>query len=307
MNLKSHYKIIISIIIIIILVSSLIIYFYPHNNTYYYNNGKNIEIKYFNNMDRINNYFYNTFNNYSLSSDSIDNNKISYLNSTLINPFYYPCNGFTSYLKINLKNINNNYVYITISDYNHNNLYPHLVGINNTHTLNNNQTVFKINKNNNLNNICVYIPCFNNYLNDNYYNFTIKISSGKLYNIFYINTLKESAIYGTVGLSNKSQTQDYTMNSTMFVYNDNTGRYNIVNITNGEYYFFTVPRDSYNLYYISNNTLKCFYMNSNKGIVKAGSISSPPYMESLLEDIFMWFIINLKSHYKIIIYIIFIL
>ena len=59
------------------------------------------------------------------------------------------------------------------------------------------------------------------YLSGNYYNFSMKISAGKLYDMFYIDTVEESAVYGTVGISNSTQTQDYSMNSTMFVYNIN--------------------------------------------------------------------------------------
>ena len=49
MNLKSHYKIIISIIIIIILFLPVIIYYYPHSNIEYHNNGESINVKYFRN------------------------------------------------------------------------------------------------------------------------------------------------------------------------------------------------------------------------------------------------------------------
>lgn len=67
LNIKKHYKIIVSILIVIILISSLIIYFYPHNNTKYINNGQEIDVKYFN----VGYTFPYNKNNYSLSSYSI--------------------------------------------------------------------------------------------------------------------------------------------------------------------------------------------------------------------------------------------
>jgi hypothetical protein len=110
MNIKSHYKIIVSIIIIIILVSSVIIYFYPHNNELYYNNGRSIDVKYFN----VGYTFPYNKNNYSLSSYSINNNKTSYLNSTIINPRVLPYNSLGIYFGINIvNNLKNKYIYIT--------------------------------------------------------------------------------------------------------------------------------------------------------------------------------------------------
>ena len=85
MNLKSHYKIIISIIIVIILFLPLIIYYYPYNNTEYNNNGESVDVKYFHNEYSIYACMFNS--NYSASSYSTGNSE-SYLNTTLTNPAY---------------------------------------------------------------------------------------------------------------------------------------------------------------------------------------------------------------------------
>ncbi|HII82894.1 MAG TPA: hypothetical protein HA269_06450, partial [Ferroplasma sp.] len=111
MNLKSHYKIIISIIIVIILFLPLIIYYYPYNNTEYNNNGESVDVKYFHNEYSIYACMFNS--NYSASSYSTGNSE-SYLNTTLTNPAYYQLEGqLMSHINISMKNINARYVYIT--------------------------------------------------------------------------------------------------------------------------------------------------------------------------------------------------
>ena len=283
MNIKSHYKIIISIVIIIILVSSVIIYYNINNknNTSYYNNGKSIDVKYFN----VGYTFPYNKNNYSLSSYSINNNKTSYLNSTIINPRVLPYNSLGIYFGINIvNNLKNKYIYITITG----NDNKYFSGINNysSEKIKNNNIIYKINNSNKVH-YSIYSLYLGNYLNNNYYNFTIKISSGKLYNTFYINTLKESAIYGTVGLkpgcSDNNNGYDTSLNSIMFVYNVNESKYNIVNITNGNYYFFTVPGDSYKMYYLNNNNLTLFKYNDGKNITL---INTPLKIESIQYNIY---------------------
>jgi hypothetical protein len=283
MNLKSHYKMIISIIIVIVLVSSLVIYFYPHNNTQYYNNGKSITLKYFtNDGDRL------RPDNYLVSSYYNSGSNFIYLNATVA-PLAYNGTGSTSMacvpvaLTANL--INTRYVYVTVTGKDNCIIYGMYNGTVKQTTSGEHYTA-RLDYTSNMSFI-VKVIGIHKYLNDNYYNFTVKVSAGKLYDTFYIDTVEESAVYGTVGISNSTQTQDYSMNSTMFVYNVNTTQYSTVNIRDGYYYFFTVPGELYRLYYLNNDTLKSFYRNSNNSIVEVGTISSPPNMESLSEDIFM--------------------
>ena len=279
---------IIAIIIVIVLVSSMVIYFYP-NNTEYYNNGKSVNVRYFN----CESYRYCRGSNYSVSSYSIHGNRVSYLNSTMMDVFYADVAGgheFTFTMDMHIKGINPKYVYVTVTgDNNTQYLETNDLADPNTtsYETSSDSSVTRINATENLNGYEFSISDMNAYVRNGVYNFTVKVSAGKLYNVFYIDTLKESAVYGTVGISNSTQTQDYSMNSTMFVYNINTTQYSIVKIRDGEYYFFTVPGELYRLYYLNNDTLKSFYRNSNNRIVEVGKISSPPNMESLSEDIFM--------------------
>ena len=273
MNLKSHYKIIISIIIVIILLSSLIIYFYPHNNTYYYNNGKSIDVKYFNGNNYNDYHIKNEY--YFASSYFINNNKISYLNSTLINPYYEYGSGnhyFGYNLTINLKNIDNNYIYITTSG-DKNNQYIEtnvLTNINAKCYYNNGNDVIRINRNDNLTNITFEISSLNLYINNNYYNFTIKVSSGKLYNTFYINLMRESAIYGCV-LNEDEPVNNY--NNTVYIENMNNSKINTINIVNDYYYYFVKPYTQYKIYSLNNNTLKLIYTLNNTLISTGNSIN----------------------------------
>ncbi len=71
MNIKKHYKIIISVIIVIILISSFIVYdMYFKNNINYNNEGKSINVKYFYLRD----VFPNNKYNYNASSNCVNNN-----------------------------------------------------------------------------------------------------------------------------------------------------------------------------------------------------------------------------------------
>ncbi len=46
---------------------------------------------------------------------------------------------------------------------------------------------------------------------------------------------------------------DANLNSTMFVYNVNEGKYKTVDITCGYFYFFVKPGDTYEMYYVNDN------------------------------------------------------
>ncbi|WMT51066.1 MAG: hypothetical protein RE471_08820 [Ferroplasma sp.] len=288
-NIKSHYKMIIAIIIVVILVSSLSIYFYPHNDTEYYNNGKSVDVRYFN----CESYEYCRNNSYNVSSYSINNNKVEYLNSTMMNVFYADVPGgneFSFTMNMHIKGINARYVYVTVTGDNNTQYLETNVfaGSNATsYETSSDSSVIRINATENLNGYEFSISDMNAYVRNGVYNFTVKVSAGKLYNVFYIDTLKESAVYGTVGLkpecSDNNNDYDTSLNSTMFVYNNSTGRYNIVNIRDGRFYFFTVPGDLYKMYYLNNNNLTLFKYNDGKNITL---INTPLKIESMQYNIY---------------------
>ncbi|MCL4311515.1 MAG: hypothetical protein M1462_03695 [Candidatus Thermoplasmatota archaeon] len=269
MNLKSHYKIIISIIIVIILFLPLIIYYYPYNNTEYNNNGESVDVKYFHNEYSIYACMFNS--NYSASSYSTGNSE-SYLNTTLTNPAYYQLEGqLMSHINISMKNINARYVYITTTGSN-NDQYVQITG---THTPINckqegNKWINKYSSFDNLHSMGINFGIPTSYLHNGNYNFTLTISAGKLHNTFYIDTEKESAIYGTVGskprCSDGNHNYNISYNSTMFVYNINTTSFRIVKINNGQFYFFTNPGNWYKIYYLNGENLSVFKNNNGNNI-----------------------------------------
>ena len=254
MNLKSHYKIIISIIIVIILFLPLIIYYYPYNNTEYNNNGESVDVKYFHNEYSIYACMFNS--NYSASSYSTGNSE-SYLNTTLTNPAYYQLEGqLMSHINISMKNINARYVYITTTGSN-NDQYVQITG---THTPINckqegNKWINKYSSFDNLHSMGINFGIPTSYLHNGNYNFTLTVSAGKLHNTFYIHTEKESAIYGYMSYNNSSM-PDKNINCNLFIFDSNNSRYYNVNIKDGYYYFFVNDNSNYSFYYLNNNTLK---------------------------------------------------
>ena len=117
-DIKKHYKILIAILIVIILISSFIVYdITPKNDITYNDNGKNIDLKYFNNLGEFE-YKYFDLKNYTESSNYISHENISYLNSTIVNPYIFSggCNIYciSFGMNIHLKNVNNKYIYLII-------------------------------------------------------------------------------------------------------------------------------------------------------------------------------------------------
>ena len=285
MNLKSHYKIIISIIIVVVLISSAVIYFYPHNDTQYYNNGKSITLKYFNND--------NTQlipNHYHISSYYNSDGRSVYLN-TSVDPlaFNISADDFScACMPVNMtgSTVHAKYVYVTVTGSDTCVIYGgHYNGtVKEKCTVN--QNTARLNYSSNMCFTVAVIGIYR-YLNDNYYNYTVKVSAGKLYDIYYIDAHEESAVYGTVGLkpgcSDNNNYYNTSLNSTMFVYNVNENKYNIVNIINGYYYFFTVPGDSYKMYYLNNNNLTLFKYNDGENITL---INTPLKIESMQYGIY---------------------
>ncbi len=266
MNLKSHYKIIISIIIVIILFLPLIIYYYPYNNTEYNNNGESINVKYFHNEYSIYACMFNS--NYSASSYSLGNSE-SYLNTTLTNPAYYQLEGcLMSHINISMKNIDARYVYIATTGDN-NNQYVQITG---THLPINckqegNKWINKYSSFDNLHSMGINFVIPNFYLHNGNYNFTLTVSAGKLHNTFNIHTEKESAIYGTVGskprCSDGNHNYDTSLNSNVYIKSVNSGNFYKVPIKNGNYLFFAKPNTKYELFYRSGSNFEKFKDNSN--------------------------------------------
>jgi len=295
MNIKKHYKIFISVIIIIVLISSFIIYNIPENNINYNDNEKNMDLKYFNNLGDYE-YKYFKLNNYTISSNYITNNKISYLNSTIVKPYIFSggCNiYYINYgINIHLKNVNNKYIYLIIKSQS----IPHGIFTNNSKiikTINNdNLHTYKLKIINDNKNITIKNRVFIPFYND--CNVSIKIElNNNFYNLFNINTIKETTIYGTIGLTPECSDSGYFnygyyadapynlyLNSSLFIENNNTHNFHIVPVRYGHFHFFAKPYTEYKLYYLKNNTLEEFksYDGKNISYIKTGSagLSTPP-------------------------------
>ena len=280
MNLKSHYKMIIAIIIVIVLVSSLVIYFYP-NNTEYYNNGKSVNVRYFN----CESYRYCRDSNYSVSSYSIHGNKISYLNSTMMDVFYADVAGgheFTFTMDMHIKGINPKYVYVTVTgDNNTQYLETNDLADPNTtsYETSSDSSVVRINATENMNGYEFSISDMNDYVRNGVYNFTVKVSAGKLYDMFYIDTVEESAVYGSI--INYTTGETVHINTDMYIEDMNNSVINTVNITDGYYYYFVNPYTAYNLYSMDNNTLKLIRTISSSAIPSGGSYHCRIYSDEL--------------------------
>ena len=255
MKLKRSYKIIISIIIVAILISSMVIYFYPHNNTEYYNNGQSINLKYFTNDsgDRL------LPNHYHVSSYYNTGSKFIYLN-TSVEPLAFNLPSFISCacVPVNLTSnqINTKYVYVIVTGTDDCIVYGGEYNGSIKQTSKGEQYTGRLDYNSNMNFI-VKVIGISSYLNNNYYNFTIKVSAGKLTNTYYIATEKESAVYGDVCISPTNPSLD-KINTQILIENDNTSTFHIVNINDGYYYYFVESYTPYTLYSLNthNNTLE---------------------------------------------------
>ena len=249
MSIKSHYKIIISIIIVIVLVSSMVIYFYPHNDTQYYNNGKSITLKYFNND--------NTQlipNHYHISSYYNDGN-LYYLNATVA-PLAYNGTGVTSTacVPVNLSTnlIDTRYVYVTVTGTDNCIIYGMYNGTVKQTTSGEHFTA-RLDYKSNMSFI-VKVIGIHRYLSGNYYNFTVKVSAGKLYDIYYIDAHEESAVYGFMAYHNSSM-PDKNLSCNIIAYDSNNSGFYDVHIIDGYYYFFVDRESNYSFYYFDNGAL----------------------------------------------------
>ena len=286
MTLKKSYKIIISVIIALILISSAVIYFYPHNDTRYYNNGKSIDVKYPSAYPSAALPFPFINYKYNVSSFSIYNNKILYLNSSIINPDVYVDAGDGGstcfFMNISTHNINSKYADITFNGndtpdfitYYNKSSSPVIISQNSFHI-----TARALVGNC----ISVSIGHVASYRHNGYYNFTINISSGKLKNTYYITTEEHSAIYGFVQYPFNSSKAGYIdrINRQVMIENNNTSSMSVINIHNGYFYYFVRPDTGYKIYAINNNTSKLIVTIGNKTISGGGSKSYVIYSDEL--------------------------
>ncbi|EQB72904.1 MAG: hypothetical protein AMDU4_FER2C00121G0001 [Ferroplasma sp. Type II] len=268
MTLKSHYKIIISIIIMIILVSSYIIVYdtIHEKHMIYYNDAKSIDLKYFNFSNR--EFTVSSTENDIYNSSSHSMNENQYLNSTIYYPQVRYLNSVRFNMNIHLKNINSKDVYV--------NLYTNCES---THVYNSTKSYWVgdydylhsiVPVNNNNSKISVRIDGLVN--NNNYYNISVKVcASNNFYNLFSINTEKESAIYGSI--INNTTGNTVKVNTTLYIENVNNSIINTINVRDGYYYYFVQPYTEYKLYSLNstNNTLKLIDTISNKNITSGNS------------------------------------
>ncbi|MCL4311797.1 MAG: hypothetical protein M1462_05155, partial [Candidatus Thermoplasmatota archaeon] len=122
------------------------------------------------------------------------------------------------------------------------------------------------------------IPSF--YLHNGNYNFTLTVSAGKLHNTFYINTEKESAIYGSIINSTLCTVH---VNTNLYIENMNNSIINPINVRDGYYYYFVQPYTEYKLYSLNstNNTLKLIDTISNKNITSGNSYRNVIFSDEL--------------------------
>ena len=278
MNLKSHYKMIISIIIVVILVSSMVVYFYPHNSTEYYNNGRSITLRYFYKDSSLlipNHYHVSSYYN----SDGIS----VYLNTSVEPLAYNLSGGFSSAcMPVNMtgSTVNAKYVYVTVTGSDTNVIYGHYNGtVRKKCTVN--QNTARLNYSSNM---CFIVRVMNicRYLNNNYYNYTVKVSAGKLYNVYYIDTVQDSAIYGQVDYPHTGTID--RVNGEFIIQNDNNSHMNIVDVHNGYYYYFVNRDSNYSFYYFNNSTLYPLHVYTNYRGAKGNYINTGNNTESICAD-----------------------
>ena len=262
-DIKKHYKIIIAILIVIILISSFIVYDITRNNITYNNNGEHVDVKYYSNPNSMP----YMPEDYKASSSYIDNNKASYMNSTVINACYYTPDLYSG-LNIHLKNVNAKYIYIYFGGLSESPFYSNITNGKIIKTINingNYEMKIRIDSNNITINRISMMPLhtgINHYV-------SIKIAlNNNFYNLFDISSIKETTIYGTIGLtpgcykniSTQHYNYDPNLTSSLYIVNNNTHNFHTVPIRDGYFYFFAKPYTEYKLYYLADNgTMEEFY------------------------------------------------
>ncbi len=274
MNLKSHYKIIISIIIVIILLSSFTVYYndaISNPRTYYSPTDYQYNLKYFDDGNAFPINANRTFS-HEITSFGIYNNMEVNLTSKVISPdaciHVFSGGQFFACLGVDVTGHIPGITSINVSALQYNNKVP-CIQIDNV-TGRENPAIVK-------NASMEYYYCItsneldHNLIHNKYYNIVITVSIDKyIYDRFCIDTEKESAVYGCV-LKNDEPVNNYS--STMYVENMNNSIINTINIKDGYYYYFVQPDTEYKLYSLNstNNTLKLIDTISNKNITPGNS------------------------------------
>ncbi|HII82534.1 hypothetical protein [Ferroplasma sp.] len=274
MNLKSHYKIIISIIIVIILLSSFTVYYndaISNPRTYYSPTDYQYNLKYFDDGNAFPINANRTFS-HEITSFGIYNNMEVNLTSKVISPdaciHVFSGGQFFACLGVDVTGHIPGITSINVSALQYNNKVP-CIQIDNV-TGRENPAIVK-------NASMEYYYCItsneldHNLIHNKYYNIVITVSIDKyIYDRFYIDAEKESAVYGCV-LKNDEPVNNYS--STMYVENMNNSIINTINIKDGYYYYFVQPDTEYKLYSLNstNNTLKLIDTISNKNITPGNS------------------------------------
>ena len=122
--------------------------------------------------------------------------------------------------------------------------------------------------------------------NKGYYNFTLKVSSGNLYNVFKIDTYDSSALYGSVGTSYSTADRNTSLDSTLYIKDLNNGTIYKTPIVKGQYLFFAKPNTNYELMYLKNNQLIPFESKNSSGPYNLTNIESPNAGNSSHIDMF---------------------
>ena len=248
-DIKKHYKIIIAILIVIILISSFIVYDITRNNITYNNNGEHVDVKYYSNPNSMP----YMPEDYKASSSYIDNNKASYMNSTVINACYYTPDLYSG-LNIHLKNVNAKYIYIYFGGLSESPFYSNITNGKIIKTINingNYEMKIRIDSNNITINRISMMPLhtgINHYV-------SIKIAlNNNFYNLFDISSIKETTIYGEIL---NTQGQIYNVNTTLLIEDTNNSNYKTIHVISGYYYCFLKPDTEYKIYSAEkNNTLE---------------------------------------------------
>ena len=267
-NIKKHYKILIAVLIVIILISSSIIY--------YKSTEKPVNVKYASSSynDKLgfikNGTSFVIDSNHNLISHMFINNNEYYLNSTFRGISVTPFSGATTicllmHITWNYSKINN--VKISVSQIK--NVYTRICVVNSTDYQEKcypgNTAVIP----RNISNMDIEITqCFPNtgYLNN--YNLTVRTSlNNNFYSIYYMNVIKETAIYGYEEY--KSNGSLVPGNNNLYIENMNTSQINTINIENGRYYYFIKPYTQYNIYALNNSTFKLVHTIDYKNVTNS--------------------------------------
>lgn len=276
-KIKSHYKIFAILLAVIIIISSLAVYdITSEKKLDYNNNGEKIDVGY---LDALVHYIKH---DYKVSSYYSVNNRISYLNSTIIKPYIVPDGGMLELgfgLNTYLGNINAKYLQIYFK-----NVPSSPVLLSNVTNgklikatyLNNNICEWKIKTTSN--NLTISSISISNIIDVSTYISIKVVLNNNCYNLFYISAVKETGVRGCI--LNRT-TPDRQVNTTLLIENMNNSTYKIMPVLNGYFYSFLEPHTEYKLYSIENNyTLKLIFTIDASNLTAGESFElNPEYSE----------------------------